>query len=112
MSFIEVMEENSEIYGESLMDAKKEFAGIYENHFLTEAKESFDRVVRQGTKEGIDWSAIRLTRIEVAETSRPKFEQLPVTIVFTSRGKSYRIILDKALIMQARWRASQHIKLM
>ena len=46
-----MMEKNSDFYGESLSAAKQEFAHTYENHLVTAVKESFDRIIREGSEK-------------------------------------------------------------
>src|SRR5688500_6564263 len=109
--FHQMMDKNSHFYGESLSAAKQEFATTYERHLITAVKESFDRIVREGNKKGIEWSTIRFERIESPEIVKQQFAQAQVAIVFTANGKMYRLSLEKALIMNAQWKVSQFIKL-
>jgi len=109
--FHQIMEKNSLLYGESLSAAKQEFATTYENHLITAVKESFDRIIREGNKKGIAWNTIRFERTESSEIVKQQFAQAQVVIVFTANGKRYSLSLEKALIINARWRVSQFIKL-
>jgi|SRR5690606_17478388 len=109
--FHQMMEKNSVFYGESLSAAKHEFADTYQNHLIPAVKESFDHIVREGSKKGIVWNTIRFERIEPSEMSDPQFGQAQVVIVFTANGKAYRLYLKKALIMNAQWKVSQFIEL-
>jgi hypothetical protein len=109
--FHQMMEKNSPFYGESLSAAKQEFATTYERHLITAVKASFDRIVREGNKKGIEWSTIRFERIESSEIVKQQFAQAQVAIVFTANGKAYRLGLKKALIMNEQWKVSQFIEL-
>lgn len=109
--FHQMMEKNSDFYGESLSAAKLEFATTYKRHLITSVKESFDRIVREGNKKGIEWSVIRFERMESSEILKQQFAQAQVAIVFTANGKTYRLYVEKALIMNAQWKVSQFIKL-
>ena len=109
--FHQMMEKNSPFYGESLSAAKQEFATTYESHLITAVKESFDQVIREGNENGIAWSTIRFERVESSEIMKQQFAEAQVAIVFTSNEKRYRLSLEKALIMNARWKVSQFIKL-
>jgi len=106
--FHQMMEKNSLFYGEFLSAAKQEFTTTYESHLVTAVKESFDRIIREGNKKGIAWNTIRL---ESSEIVKQQFAEAQVAIVFTSNEKRYRLSLEKALIMNARWKVSQFIKL-
>ena len=109
--FHQMMEKNSLFYGEFLSAAKQEFTTTYESHLITTVKESFDRIIREGNKKGIAWNTIRFERIESSETVKQQFAEAQVAIVFTANEKRYRLSLEKALIMNARWKVSQFIKL-
>jgi hypothetical protein len=109
--FHQMMEKNSPFYGESLSAAKQEFATTYESHLIPAVKESFDRIVREGNKKGIEWSTIRFERMESSKIVKQQFAQAQVVIVFTANGKKYSLSLEKALIMNAQWKVSQFIKL-
>jgi len=109
--FHQMMEKNSLFYGEFLSAAKQEFATTYESHLVTAVKESFDRIILEGNKKGIAWNTIRFERIESSEIVKQQFAEAQVAIVFTSNEKRYRLSLEKAFIMNARWKVSQFIKL-
>jgi hypothetical protein len=109
--FHQMMEKNSPVYGGSLSAAKQEFATTYERHLITAVKESFDRIVREGNKKGIEWSTIRFERMESSEIVKQQFAQAQVVIVFNANGKTYRLCVEKALIMNGQWKVSQFIKL-
>ena len=107
--FHQMMEKNSLFYGEFLSAAKQEFTTTYESHLVTAVKESFDRIIREGNKKGIAWNTIRFN--ESSEIVKQQFTEAQVAIVFTSNEKRYRLSLEKTLIMNARWKVSQFIKL-
>ena len=109
--FHQIMEKNSPFYGEFLSAAKQEFTATYESRLVTTVKESFDRIIREGNKKGIAWNTIRFERIESSEIGKQQFAEAQVEIVFTSNEKRYRLSMDKTLIMNARWKVSQFIKL-
>ena len=109
--FHQIMERSSLLYGESLSAAKQEFATTYESHLIAAVKESFDRIINEGNKKGIAWNTIRFERTESSEIVKQEFAQAQVAIVFTANGKTYRLSLEKALIINAQWKVSQFIKL-
>ncbi len=106
-----MMEMNSVFYGEYLSAAKQEFSNTYQPHLITAVKESFDRIIREGTEKGIAWNTISFERIESSEIMKQQFGQAQVAIVFSTNGKAYRLILKKALIVNAKWKVSQFIEL-
>ena len=109
--FHQVMEKNSDLYGESLSAAKEEFAYTYKSDLIHAVKESFDRVIQEGSKKGISWSTIVFERVESAETKEEQFGQGQVSIVFSSSGTTHRLIIKKTVIMNAQWKVSQFIEL-
>ena len=105
------MDKNSDLYGESLSAAKEEFAYTYKSDLIHAVKESFDRVIQEGSKKGISWSTIVFERVDSSETKGEQFGQGQVAIVFSSRGTTHRLIVKKAVIMNAQWKVSQFIEL-
>src|SRR5690606_743828 len=108
--FHEIMEANSDAYGESLSAARQEFATTYESRLMRDAKDAFGRVLDEGDKRGITWSTIRLERVDAPKVTR-QFAHAQVSIVFTANGQRHRLILEKALILNSQWKVSQFIKL-
>lgn len=108
--FHQLMEENSDVYGESLVAAKQEFAATYNSQLIPAVKESFDRIFREGINVGIDWSAVRLERVDAPKING-RFAQGQISIVFIANEKKHRLILEKVLILNSRWKVSQFIRL-
>jgi hypothetical protein len=109
--FHQMMDENSLLYGDFLPEAKEEFAVHYESDLIPLVKESFDRVLREGKKIGINWNTIQFKRTESIDVIDHGIAATPVTIVFSSNGKEYKLSMEKALVLHARWKVSQFIKL-
>ena len=109
--FHQMMEMNSGFYGEYLSAAKQEFANTYQSHLVAAVKDSFDRIIREGEKKGIAWNTISFDRIGSSEITEEQFGQGRVAIVFNTNGKSHRLILKKALIINAKWKVTQFIEL-
>ncbi|HEY8513166.1 MAG TPA: hypothetical protein VIL31_14500 [Cyclobacteriaceae bacterium] len=108
--FHQLMDDNADFYGESLSDAKEEFAALYERNLTRSVQESFDRIVRQGRNSGIVWNTIRFERIDnTGQTGH--FAQASLVISFTANGKQQRLILKKILILNSQWKVSQFIEL-
>jgi len=108
--FQAMMDQNSFVYGEYLSAAKEEFAVRYENEIMPSVKTSITSILQEGNKKGIDWSQINF---ESAECNMPAkdFETVPFTIVFSVKGKEYRMTIDKAFIMHKIWKVSSEISL-
>jgi hypothetical protein len=107
---LQLMVANADFYGESLSDAKEDFAALYERHLITSLKESFDRIVREGRDKGIVWNTVSFEQIENPQQTE-QFAQAMLRIVFTANGKWKTLILKKALILNSQWRVSQFIEL-
>lgn len=108
--FHQIMDAHRDVYGESLSAAMQEFSAAYESRLMREVKDAFDRVLDEGRTRGITWSTILLERVD-APAVTDQFGHAQVTIVFTADGRSHRLILEKALILNSQWKVSQFIKL-
>ena len=109
--FHAVMEESAEIYGSSLQDAQSEFERTYNANLVPAVKASFESLLERGKEKGIDWKSIRYVGIELIENTSERFGAVPVTIVFASAGKEYRIKMDRAMVLNGQWKVSQFLKL-
>jgi hypothetical protein len=96
--FQTLMEKNSSVYGEYLSSAKEEFAVRYKNEIIPSLKESFTTIIQDGNTKGIDWSAIKLERVDYSTSARG-LKPILFTIVFSAKGKDYRMTIDKAFII-------------
>ena len=106
-AFHKIMEMYSSFYGANLEEAKKEFEMQYTKEVLPALNQSFKTIIAQGTKEGIDWSTIKLVSVEFNEES----PAAPATITFSSNGKEYRLDFAKTLHMNGEWKVTQYVKL-
>ena len=109
--FHQMMEENSLLYGDFLREAKEEFTVHYESDLIPSVKESFDQIIREGKKIGINWNTIQFKRIESGKVIDQGIAATPVTIVFTAEGKEYKLAMEKALVLHAQWKVSQYLRL-
>jgi hypothetical protein len=109
--FHTLMLKNSELYGKNLSQAALDFEKEYEYHLYPAFKESFLRIIREGHLAGVDWRTIQLKSVEVPEMIDSDFAAVPMTITFTSQGKEYRLKIEKALIMNGKWKISHFISL-
>ncbi len=109
--FKDVMAKNSSIYGVHLTEAQRDFAKHYENELLPALKNSFGDLLREGREKGIDWSTARYVGVELEEQPRARFSTVPVIIVIASNGKEYRIMIEKALVIDGQWKVSQFVRL-
>lgn len=107
--FHQMMEKSPDVYGEALLDAKLDFAAIYENKLAPAVKESFDKIIREGNKKGISWNTVRFEGI--ASSEETEFGHARLSIVFDANGKKYTLLLKKVLIVNMQWKATQFIEL-
>lgn len=108
--FLQVMNENALVYGETLEAAKEEFAASYEKKILPALKESFAQIIQEGKEKGIDWSSIQYQRMEYS-TPQGNNSTTPFTIVFSSKGKEYRLRIENAFLLHNEWKVGQNVKL-
>lgn len=107
--FHQLMDETPWLYGDFLLEAKKEFASEYESELLPEVRDAFQHILIEGKKKGIDWSSIEYVRTEVGNISESK--SAPVTVVFLSNGKEHRIRIENAMTIHDQWKVSQYLHL-
>ena len=110
LEFLEIMDENAVIYGNTLGVAKAEFAARYESEILPALKESFASVISEGKKKGIDWSKVSYERIEYS-TPQQNLAPVPFTIVFSSKESEYRLRIEKAFVINREWKVSTKVEL-
>lgn len=108
--FTAIMQESSEAYGSYLDDAKREFSSNYELYLIPEVKHSFETLIAEGEKRGIDWRSVRYVGIEIGAHSQQRFSPVPVTIVISSKGREHRIHIEKALVINGQWKVTQFVK--
>lgn len=106
-----LMLRNAELYGTNLTEAAREFEKEFENVLYPEFKRSFQRILEQGRRAGIDWRTIRLVSVEVPEGNDTDFSTAPMTITFSSGEKVYRLKVEKALMIDGEWKLSQYMSL-
>lgn len=108
--FHQIMEENASIYGNTLSEAKKEFAAQYESKILPAVKESFARIINEGKEKGINWNEIAFERIEY-NTPQHELDNAPFTVVFSAGGNEYRLRIEEAFILNKEWKVSSKVEL-
>lgn len=108
--FHKIMDENAVIYGNTLSEAKAEFAARYESEILPSLKESFTSIINEGKKKGIDWGEVNYERIEYS-TPQQNLATAPFTIVFSSNGSEYRLRIEKAFVLNKEWKVSSAVEL-
>ena len=106
-----LMMKNAELYGTNLSEAAREFEKEYDGHLYPEFEKSFERILREGHAQGIDWRTIRLISVEIPEPGETDFAAVPMTVRFNAKGVNYRLKVDKVLIIDGKWKVSQHINL-
>jgi hypothetical protein len=111
IEFQDVMKANSELYGNYLNDAQREFATNYEANLLPAVKHSFDELVTVGKEKGIEWKSVRFIGVQLNEEPQQRFNSLPMTITISSNGVEHQLKIEKALVINGEWRISQFVKL-
>jgi hypothetical protein len=109
--FHKMMDANAAIYGNSLSDAKNEFAMTYAKKIIPAMDESFDRILKEGKELGIDWASIQYLRVEQGDIPNGKFGSATFTIVFSANEKEHRIVVEKALLIEGQWKVSQFARI-
>lgn len=109
-AFYQLMEENTVLYGSNFEEAKAVFTNDYQTKVVPALNSSFEAVVAQGKKSGIDWRTIKFESVECDATEQ-ELSFAPVTIVFSANNKEHKLVIDKAIYFKGQWKVSQYISL-
>lgn len=107
--FHQLMEKNGIVYGRFLPEAKEEFSKEYQNELVPQVKDSFSKIIAQGNSKGIEWSEIRLEKVE-PEMSKGFLPAFPVTFTFVSNGREFRLQVERVILIGEEYRITQYIK--
>lgn len=106
-----IMAENAGLYGDHLAEAQEEFVADYLMKTIPAVKESFETLIDNGRRRGIDWSNISLVSWETIDLVEAPLSSAPFVIAIESGGKIVRIEIEKALYIGGHWHVSQYVKL-
>lgn len=108
--FHAVMDLQAMVYGPFLSEAKGEFTKKYQREVVPGFNRSIQNIISQGKEAGIEWSKIELVRVEGGKVQE-ELSTVPVTIVFSSNKKHYRLQIEKALTFRGELKITQFISL-
>ncbi len=108
--FHALMLKNSELYGKNLEEASRDFREEFVAVISPSFGNAFERIRGEGEKAGIDWSTARFLSAEVSGDPGYDYAVVPMTIHFSAGGRSHRLKIEKALVMDGRWKISQYIR--
>jgi hypothetical protein len=106
-----IMADNAELYGGHLAEAQEVFVADYLMKTMPAVKESFEKILDNGRRRGIDWSNITLVSWETIDLVETPLTSAPFVIAIESGGKIVRIEIEKALYIGGHWHVSQYVKL-
>jgi hypothetical protein len=109
-AFYQLMEENTALYGANFQEAKAAFANEYQAKVIPAMNKSFEEVLIQGKKSGMDWRSIKFERVECQATEQ-ELAFAPITIVFSTNNEEHKLVIDKAIYYNGQWKVSQFISL-
>lgn len=109
-AFYQLMEENTALYGSNYEEAKAVFANEFQTRVVPAMNRSFEDILAQGKKAGIDWRSIKFERVECTAAEQ-ELTFAPVTIVFSANNKEHKLVIDKAMYYNGQWKVSQFISL-
>lgn len=109
--FRRVMEENSALYGNNLNAAQQAFAHDYSATFIPAVRNSFEGLLLEGKRRGIDWKQVSLVSWETNDANEQGLRPAVFVIAIEAQNKIYRIEIEKTFYLQGQWKASQFIKL-
>lgn len=109
--FHALMVRNSELYGQNLSEAAREFENEYDHELYPAFRKSFETIVKEGKEAGIDWRTIQLVSVEVPQKVEGDFAAVPMTIAFNAQGREHRLKIEKVLVLNGKWKISHYISL-
>ncbi len=109
-AFYELMEENTALYGSNFEEAKAVFTNEFQKKVIPAMNKSFEDVIAQGKKSGIDWRSIKFERVECTATEQ-ELTFSPITIVFSANTKEHKLVIDKAIYFKGQWKVSPYVTL-
>lgn len=109
-AFYELMNENTALYGSNFEEAKAIFTSEYQSKVIPAMNNSFEALLEQGRKSGIDWRTIKFERVEQNATEQ-ELSFAPITIVFSANNKEHKLVIENALYFKGQWKVSQHVRL-
>ncbi len=109
--FHALMVSNAELYGENLGEAAREFEKEFELVLYPQFQRAFETILREGKAAGIDWRTIELVSVEVPDAKKAEFTSGPMTITFDAQGKTHKLQVEKALLINGDWKLSQYMHL-
>lgn len=107
--FQALMLKNSELYGQNLSEAAREFEKEYDYELYPAFRKSFENIVKEGKEAGIDWRTVQLVSVEVPEKVEGDFAAVPMTIAFNAQRKEHRLKIEKVLVLNGKWKISHYI---
>lgn len=110
--FDRIMQENEAFYGAYFEEARAEFAGYYVSELLPSARETFGKILKEGSARGINWSDVHYEGVEVSPAGTAPMAATALTVVFSSEGKQYKLRMDDALVIHGNWNATHRLHLL
>lgn len=109
--FQSIMARNEIAYGPFLKEAQNEFAKSFEEQVKPDVYDSFEAVLKEGANRKIDWSKIKLVRIETERTFESRMATIPVTLILSQGTQEFSLHFKKVIIINGAWKPTQHISL-
>lgn len=108
--FYGVMEKNAALYGDFLNEARNEFTSDYLD-LLPSLRESFLQVIEEGKRRGIRWENIQLVKVETGSLTTD-FTTVTVVLVFAEQNNTFKVKMNRALVLQGEWKVSPFLELL
>ncbi len=108
--FYGVMLKNSELYGKNLEEASRDFRKEFEEVVSPAFDSAFAQLRARGTGGGIDWSTAEFVSADVKGNINYDYAVVPLTVHFTAGGRQHELKIEKAFVIDGRWKISQYIE--
>lgn len=109
--FHELMKQNDRVYGPYSEEARYEFEVDYERYLLPKVKASFESVIADGKRKGIDWKRAQFVKVNVISQQSKAVTLGQVIVTFAVDNKEYTLHIDNAFYLNGQWKVTQFLTL-
>lgn len=106
----QLMKQNADVYNVFLGVAMEDFEKTYYAKVIPELVENFENLVSSGSEKGVDWASVKFVSATETANGQPNGEGA-ITIDFASKGKKYRLLIEKVIAIDNQLKVTQFISL-
>lgn len=104
----QLMRQNADVYHVFLGVAMEDFEKAYYAKVLPELVENFENLVLSGREKGVDWASVKFVSATENVSDKPNGA---IAIDFASKGKKYRLLIEKVIAIDDQLKVTQFISI-